>query len=143
MPRYDYQCDDCGEVREFVFRMAEKPDTVACSCGGSCSSVISDRIEVLICGNEKKYALDALSVPVGWERGNTDAEAQERRYAKIINESRKQAKAVEKQAAKRGMRLIARQPREHYRMRTKQFGKDYYQSDVKRKLKEDGLLFGN
>lgn len=139
MPRYDYRCPDCESVREFVFRMADKPAVVACDCGGLAESVISEDIEVLVRGNQKAFKLDHTCLPIGWERGNTDADKQERRYQKILAESRKAAQANDKKAIKGGIRMIARVPRELHRMRTNQFGKDYYETDTKQKLKEDGV----
>lgn len=144
MPRYDYQCADCGAIAEHTFRMADKPDHLICRCGGLATSLISDQIETIVRGNERPYKLDALCMPVGWEHGNTDADAQERAYAEIVRRERKQALEVDKRAIKGGIRKIATQPREHYRLRTKQYGKDYYRGDnqdIKAKLKSDGLLF--
>lgn len=144
MPRYDFQCAQCGAIEEHTFRMADKPDHLACGCGGQASSIISDQIETIVKGNERPYKLDGLCLPVGWENGNTDADAQERAYAKIIASERKQALEVDKKAIKGGIRKIATQPREHHRLRTRQYGRDYYSgdaADIKAKLKSDGLLF--
>ena len=143
MPHYDFKGRECGIVREHYFRMADMPDHLTCGCGGRAESVISDTIEVLVKDNQKSFKLDHTCLPVGWERGNTDADKQERRYKKIINEERKAARASQKRAIKNGIRKIASVPRELHRMRTSQFGKDYYETDTKKKLKEDGLLFGD
>lgn len=143
MPRYDYQCAECGEVAEHTFTMAEKPDVLSCDCGGVSTSLISRSIEVLVTGNTRPFKLDATCVPVGWEHGNTDVAAQERRYSKMIAETKKAAIANDKQAIKGGVRCIGRVPRELDRMRRNQYGKDYWQQDTKKRLAEDGLLFKN
>lgn len=140
--RYDFQCAECGAIEEHVFRMADKPDHVTCGCGGRAESIISPNIEVLIQGNERPMELNATSVPIGWDKGNTDGAAQQARYSKIIETNRKQAKSVEKTAIKNGLRMIGQVPRELFRLRQNQYGKDYYQTDVKQKLKSDGLLYG-
>lgn len=142
--RYDFQCAVCGAVEEHRFRMADKPDHVACAtCGGRAESIFNAEIQVIVRGGERPFKLDATCLPIGWDKGNTDAEAQERRYAKIINTERKRAVENDKNAIRGGIRKIATVPRELHRMRTQQYGKDYYQSDTKAKLKADGLLFKN
>lgn len=140
--RYDFQCADCGATEEHRFRMADKPDHTRCSsCGGRAESIISADIEVLVHGNQRPFKLSETCLPVGWEKGNTDADGQEAAYAEIINRERKLACETDKKAIKNGIRKIATVPRELHRMRTNQYGKDYYGSDVKSKLKADGLLF--
>lgn len=140
MPRYDYQCRECGSVAEHVFTMAEKPDLLACECGGQAASLINGDVEVLVKGNQRPMKLTGTCVPVGWERGNTDPDVQERRYAEIINSERKAVRANDKKAIRNGFRKIASVPRELHRMRTNQYGKSYWQEDTKAKLKSDGLL---
>lgn len=140
--RYDFQCAQCGAIEELSFRMADKPDHVTCACGGRAESLISRYVEVLVHGNERPFKMDPSFLPVGWEKGNTDAAAQQREYSRIIERDRKLAKQNDKKAIKNGLRLIGRVPRELHRMRTNQYGKDYYREDTKAKLKSDGLLFG-
>jgi len=140
--RYDFQCESCGAIEEHVFSMAGKPDHLQCKCGGLASSLFSADVQVVALGNQKDFKLDGWNNrPLGWERGNTDAAAQERAYSRIVKNTRTAALANDRQAIKGGMRMIARQPREHNRARLHQFGKDYYRDDIKKKLKEDGLLF--
>jgi len=140
VPRYDYECQSCGDVREHVFRMAEKPDTLPCECGGVSASLIADGIQVIFKDNQLPIHLDKFDVPIGWERGNTDPEVQEARYAKKIREERKRVREYDKTARKNNLRLIASVPRELHRKRQRQFGKDYWQDDTKKKLKRDGML---
>lgn len=40
MPAYDYLCP-CGEQQEHFFRVADKPDTVPCKCGGKATKQLS------------------------------------------------------------------------------------------------------
>jgi len=40
MPIYDYACE-CGIEQERFFKMADKPDTVSCICGGVARKVLS------------------------------------------------------------------------------------------------------
>lgn len=139
--RYDFQCAQCGAIEELSFRMADKPDHVTCACGGRAESIISSNIEVLVHGNERPFKMDPSFLPIGWEKGNVDGAAQERAYSKLIAEERKLARQNDKQAIKNGLRKIGSVPREMHRMRTNQYGKDYYRSDTAAKLKADGLLY--
>jgi putative FmdB family regulatory protein len=42
MPRYDYECEKCKSVREFIFTVREKPLSVRCPvCGLFMKSIIS------------------------------------------------------------------------------------------------------
>jgi putative FmdB family regulatory protein len=41
MPSYDYACDRCGHIGEEFFKLAEKPDTIPCGCGGVKKSIIT------------------------------------------------------------------------------------------------------
>lgn len=141
--RYDFQCAECGAIEEHQFRMADKPDHVACKCGGRAESLINANIEAIVKGRERPFMLNETSRPVGWERGNTDCVAQENYYSQLVQSERKAAAAADKRAIKNGIRKIATVPREFHRMRTQQFGKDYYRDDTKAKLKADGLLFKN
>jgi putative FmdB family regulatory protein len=40
MPTYAYKCD-CGTEQEQFFRIADKPDTVPCECGGRARKILS------------------------------------------------------------------------------------------------------
>jgi putative FmdB family regulatory protein len=40
MPSYDYLCP-CGREQEIFFRIADKPDTVPCKCGGEAAKQLS------------------------------------------------------------------------------------------------------
>jgi hypothetical protein len=104
------------------------------------ASIIANGIQVIMKDNPFAMKPDQFDLPIGWERGNTDPDVQERRYAKMIREERKQVRAVDKQAIKNNLRKIASVPRELHRLRTKQFGKDYWQDDTRAKLKREGLL---
>lgn len=143
MPRYDYQCEDCGDVREHFFLMSEKPAEIECECGGVCSSIISGFVEVMVTGSTRPFKLDATCMPVGWEKGNVDNVAQEREYQRVIGNHKKLARRHDKQAIKGGIRHIGSVPRELHRMRQNQYGKDYWQQDTKKRLAEDDLLFKN
>lgn len=138
MPRYDFRCEACESVQEHTFSMAEKPDVLACECGGEMHSMFSSTVEILAKGNTREFKLDASCVPIGWERGN-DGQKQAERYRQIVAESRKMARAGDKKAIKNGVRLVGKVPRELDRLRKKQYGKDYYQTDTVEKLKSDGL----
>lgn len=147
--RYGYQCDSCGAEREVHRSMKDAPSPVACECGSQMRQQFNADVECCVKGGERPYHVDATSVPVGWEHGNTDAEAQQRRYKKIVETERALAKKNERRAARSGIRKIASVPREFQRMRTKQYGKEYLDpsrqtvSELKEKLKSDGLLFNN
>jgi len=41
MPLYSYHCKDCGITSDHFFKIAEKPDSVPCSCGGVAGKVFS------------------------------------------------------------------------------------------------------
>lgn len=148
MPTYCYRCPECGaeqEHRQSI--LLPSPDTQSCECGGSAERLFSSTVQVICKGAERDMKLDSSCVPIGWEKGNTDAARQEQRYSKLIQETRTRARAVDKQAIKGGIRHIASVPRELHRMRSNQFGKDYLdpasqsKGELKAKLKSDGLLF--
>lgn len=118
-----------------------------CACGAKAERVYDfSRVQVCVLGNQRDFKLDATCVPIGWDKGNT-AEKQEARYRKLIAENKKKALAVDKQAIKGGIRHIATVPREFHRMRSNQYGKKYFDpasqstTEIKQKLKSDGLLF--
>lgn len=141
--RYDYECSDCEH--QFVVTCSwsdHQPTQVCPECGGPAPQFFGySNPQVCVKGNTKDFKLDATCVPLGWDKGNTDVDAQERAYAKKINEERKLAQANDKAAIKNGIRKIGSVPRELVRARQKQFGKDYWQSDIKAKLKEEGLYY--
>lgn len=127
--------------------IVSKPDTVPCECGGVAERIINWDGNTIVKGSERPYKLDWTSVPVNWEHGNVDPNAQQRRYERHIAEKRKLAVQNDKKAIKGGIRQIASIPRELWRMRTNQYGKDYFSAstqstaELKTKLKADGLLF--
>lgn len=139
--RYDYRCDQCGAEREVVRSIKDQPLPVACGCGSAMDMQFSADVEIMAKGGERPYKLDATCMPIGWERGNTDVQAQQGRYKRMIDGERKRARAADKTAIKQGFRKIASVPREFHRMRTNQYGKDYYETNAKEKLRADGLLF--
>lgn len=149
MPRYDYECAACGTRQEHQLSWSDYVPEHPCVCGAVAARVFDSMPEVCVKGNERPFKLDATCVPIGWQHGNTDVEKQERRYKKLINETKKRAQAVDKQAIKGGIRHIGSVPRELMRMRTNQYGKDYLDpaqqstAEVKEKLRSDGLLFKN
>ena len=142
MVRYDFECQSCGDVQEHVFRMAEKPDTLPCSCGGVSCSIISDQIEVIAKDNEPNLRLSALDMPIGWDKGNIDPAKQEARYRKIVARDRKLAGDAKQKAIKGGIQKIATVPRELDRLCKKNYGKDYFATDTERKLKQLGVFYG-
>lgn len=142
--RYGFRCGDCDHEQELSCSWSARPSVLPCpECGGTAEPVISGGGEVMVLGNQRPWRLDHTCVPIGWEKGNTDPDKQEARYRTLINETRKLAIQNDKAAIKGGIRHVASVPREVHRMRTGQYGKDYYETDTKRKLKEDGLLFKN
>ena len=149
MPRYGYECSSCHAAFEVTCSWSDYRPEQACECGGVAQRVFDADVQVCVKGNALPFHLDATDVPVGWQHGNTDAEKQERRHSKMVAQFKKRAKEVDKQAIKGGIRHIARVPRELQRMRTKQFGKDYFDpsaqttTELKDKLKADGQLFVN
>lgn len=148
MPTYTYRCGACGEGQEHFLSFSAYKPMMPCACGGEAErSYTDDAPEVIVRGRPRDFKLDATDVPIGWERGNTDCDAQEARYGRIVREAKKAAAANDKQAIKNGIRMIARVPRELDRARRKQFGKDYWDAsnttEIKEKLKADDLLLRN
>jgi hypothetical protein len=35
MPNYDYCCDTCDSITVEQYKIAEKPETITCACGGT------------------------------------------------------------------------------------------------------------
>lgn len=149
MPRYEYECAACGERQEFITSMSNHRAQVTCDCGGTATQLYETCPEVCVKGGERPFKLDASCVPIGWQHGNTDASVQERRYADLIKSTKADAVKNDKAAIKGGIRHIAKLPRELVRMRQNQYGKDYLDpaqntvTEIKEKLKSDGLLFKN
>lgn len=136
MPRYDYECSSCGSVTEHLFSMASKPEVVPCECGGECRSLITGGSTVLVKGVAWEIPFDKRCMPIGWQHGNTDAAAQERRYGRMIDEQRKVKQTGD-------FRMKARIPRELYNARVRQTGnKNYWTEEGDTALKRDGLLLG-
>lgn len=147
MPTYTYECPSCEGRQEHWLGIASHPDAMPCKCGGTAEQVMNWDGGTIVRGRTRDFKLDAMSVPVNWEYGNTDVAAQHRRYEKHIGEKRKLAIQNEKAAIKGGFRQIACIPRELDRMRSNQFGKDHFSTTtqsigkLKEKLKADDLLF--
>lgn len=148
MPTYTYRCE-CGVEQEKNCSLSERTDQLPCECGKSAEQVINWRGDCTVKGNQRPMKLDPTCMPIGWERGNVDAAKQERRYDRLIRERKKRALEVDSQAIKNGFRHIASVPRELQRLRSNQYGKDYFDpaaqslGELKAKLKADDLLFKN
>ena len=125
--------------------MAQHVPAVPCECGGTATQVFNADVQVVAKGNQRPFKLDGTCVPIGWERGNTDAEQQQRRYEHIVARDKKAAQENDKQAIKNGIRLIAKVPRELERMRSNQYGAGYFdptqntRAELVEKLKADDL----
>lgn len=147
MTTYAYVCPECGMRQEKILPISQHVSTQPCPCGAVAEQTFDACPAVLVKGNCYDFKLDVTDMPLGWDLGNTDCVAQERAYAKDIEETRKLAVANDKAAIKNGIRHIARVPRELLRTRRKQFGKDYMSAtdnspkELKQQLKADGLLF--
>lgn len=147
MPTYTYACEACGVEQEHHTPISAHTATVPCGCGSLAAQVYNWQGETIVKGQQYAFKKDAACLPVGWEHGNLDPDRQEQRYAKLIRETKKRARQVDKQACKGGIRHIASIPRELVRMRSNQFGKDYFDpseqstKELKDKLKRDDLLF--
>lgn len=139
MPRYDFECEQCGTVSEHTFRMADKPETVACACGGSCRTLFCADIEVFVPG--KPIPFTKPCAPPGWERGMT-AERAERLYAQQVQATKKAARAQRRSLSRKkgGMRLKARIPEALLKARMNQFGKNYWIEEGTRALRRDDLV---
>lgn len=142
MPRYDFQCQGCGDIAEHLFSMSQKPDTLACRvCGGEAVSVITELADPIVKNVAWTIPHDKRAMPVGWQHGNTDHEAQERRYAREQNDLQRRSHELKRTGGHReDMRLAGKVPRELFLARQKQFGKDYWQNEGKAALKREGLL---
>lgn len=145
MPTYVYACEACGVRHEKIVAMSQHSPVSTCACGHEASQTFDEWTgEVLVKGNQRPFKLDGTCVPIGWERGNT-AEKQDARYRRLVAEKKKLARQNDKQAIKGGIRHIASVPRELYRMRRNQYGKDYLnpsalsESELVSQLKSDGL----
>lgn len=141
MPRYDFECKSCGLVEEHLFSMSAKPDTVSCPCGGEAVSIITELAPAFVKGVAWEIPYHLRTNPIGWEKGNTDAEAQERRYAKLQQETSSRCAELARGAHKKNdFRIAAKIPRELFLARQRQCGKDYWQNEGDAALKRDGLM---
>lgn len=41
MPLYDFQCEQCGSLKEIFFPVSECPDRMECPCGGEKSKILT------------------------------------------------------------------------------------------------------
>jgi putative FmdB family regulatory protein len=145
LPTYAYQCESCGTRHEKVVAMSQHSEVSTCACGEQAQQVCNWQGDVIVKGNCRPFKLDGTCVPIGWEHGNTDVDKQQARYSKLIAEKKKLARHNDKQAIKGGIRHIASVPRELYRMRRNQYGKDYLnpaalsEKELVAQLKSDGL----
>ena len=146
MPTYVYCCETCGTRHDKIVAMSQHSPVSTCVCGCKARQTFDEWSgEVLVKGNQRPFKLDGTCVPVGWEHGNTDVQKQDERYRKLIAEKKQLARKNDKQAIKGGIRHIASVPRELYRMRRNQYGKDYLnpaalsEKELVSQLKSDGL----
>lgn len=146
MPTYAYKCEACGSEQEHMTSMSNRKDEMPCGCGGVAQHFINWDGASYVKGNQRDFKLDAVSVPIGWEKGVTGAE-QQARYDQHIRATKKLAQQNDKQAIKGGIRHIASVPLELMRSRQNQYGKDYLNpcansaAEIKDQLKSDGLYF--
>ncbi len=139
MTRYDYECGLCGSVRELSFSIAEKPETVACDCGGSASSVISGGQMAVVLG--RPWECSKPVFPGRWENGVT---AEQRQLEIKANHALLKAQAMESKArgTDRNVRHIASIPAEEYAARATE-SPGYWEENLVEKCKKDGYHFGN
>jgi len=126
--------------------MASHTPVLTCGCGGIAPQTYDAMPEFMVLGNRRPMKVDSLCVPLHWEKGNTDCDAQERRYHRKIASEKKLAKKNSKAAIRQGIQKIGCVPRELLRLRQKQYGKEYLnpemtsEAELKSQLRSDGLL---
>ena len=146
MPTYCYECESCDARQQHTLSISSHPEEMPCGCGGRAAQLYNWQGDSFVKGRDRPFKLDERCAVIDWNKGNTP-EKQEARYAKIVQETGTLARVNDKAAIKGGIRHIARVPREVVRSRNNEFGKDYLDpsqqstSDIKDKLKADGLLF--
>lgn len=118
--------------------MGKAPSEEPCSCGASAQHRIGAGVGATIRGF-KPYFVDGLSLPPGWNRGNTDSQAYDARVDATVRAKKKQGLADKKAGIKGGMQFIGHVPLAIANMRRRQHGNDYWNHDIESKLRDEGL----
>lgn len=149
---YIYECRGCSEVAVHTMEAdGFGPDAIDCTCGesvpwtrvtwGEDQADAGSGIQIIVQGKCWDIPHDKRTMPVGWQHGNTDHEAQERRYAKNQQALAKRAHELKRSGGHReDMRLAGQVPRELFLARQRQYGRDYWQNEGKAALRREGLL---
>jgi len=74
MPRYEYECSNCGSREERVFSMAAMPSSITCPCGEDAVRVMDCMPYAFVANRE--YVFDKAKCVQGFGKdfGRTDAE---------------------------------------------------------------------
>lgn len=78
MPRYDYECQNCGFVEEKIFKIADKPDWTTCrECGGPAKSIIGGLRPAYVQGDFEPYYDESLDTMIESKRHRREVMARE------------------------------------------------------------------
>ena len=98
MPMYEYQCNDCSEITDFLCGFSERPDSIVCeACGGHAERILSSpNINVKsgggMSGKEEDWA-KSKTIGEYWDRQGVKAKGKEAQKAskERIEKMRKKA----------------------------------------------------
>lgn len=146
-----YECRQCDAALVLAYPLESEAVDIKCECGemvgycrinyGSPADEPLDGVTVLVKNQQWEIPPEFRTMPLGWQHGNIDHDAQEQRYGEIINDARKRTHEVARGAhAKSDFRLAAKIPRELFLARQRQYGKDYWQNEGTAALRRDNLL---
>lgn len=110
--RYDYECGSCGLVWEHSCPMSQRPDTLACKCGGTARQVILSVPHCHVKFGEYRYN-KAKNVPSMGARFGRSPEQQHETYRRIFDAQRKQVAAERRSLSKKdGVQYLGGMPAE-------------------------------
>lgn len=118
--------------------MGEAPERSACGCGQQAERVIGAGVHSIVRG-AKKLLVDSFSMPPGWQNGNTDCEAYEKKVFETVRAKKRKGREERKQGIANGCQFIGHVPQALVNMRARQFGGDHFSFDIEKKLRDEGL----
>jgi predicted nucleic acid-binding Zn ribbon protein len=147
---YSFQCVECESVQEWTGSCSEKPDELACGCGGRMLQLLGNFSVIVKTPERKMTAAEVHSATVA-KATMTDSQAARQRAKDRagIAEMRKVAEESRRSASSKGdaPRLVASMPMRYFKEKNYRKGNGWLSNDskesIKRELKKDNLWFGD
>jgi len=111
MPRYDYECGQCGCREEKVFSMADMPNSITCSCSGEAVRVIDSAPNSFVANREYTFDKGNCVQGFGNKYGRTDAQ-QHKHYQEYFGDIKKRKSKLTPSQRNQGMEWVGGMPGE-------------------------------